>query len=574
MHMHDTDSTGTLELGRTVEEPANQAQQQPIQKTSTDDVAQPRLLAVQSEANRPHYGLRRSPRSLIARRRASTKAKNAEGGVVEQRQTVSTIFETPSDGIEATKVHVSRNEKESKKGERGRRNTTNGKQKKRNRSENQQQSRATNNTAQHDLFLYVTSPAFDTDNSASDTSVHASVLRREFNQTSKRMFLPNDATPKLHKVLAEAGIGSRREMEELIIAGRVSVNSEPAHIGQRILSTDQVRINGKPLKRKLQYKPPRVLLYHKPAGEIVSHADPEGRPSVFDKLPPIRTAKWLAVGRLDFNTEGLLMLTVSGDLANRFTHPRYNVEREYAVRIVGELTESSRQKLLHGIMFEDGSAHFLRIRDGGGEGINRWYHVVLTEGRNRVVHRMFEAVGLIVSRLIRTRHGPISLPRGLKRGRWEELEDNQVRNLMSLVGLKLPTGDKSGRNGTQERRQPDPMQTSMGFIYREPVLTAHDNFNYLRQQGRRANVGSMGKGGSNNSRSSNHSVVDYYNPHSGNMGDGRRNERDIDGNRAPSNSKRAANNFTSSSNPNSKRRLPSPVRVGQRGTHRNRSNNY
>jgi 23S rRNA pseudouridine2605 synthase len=233
-----------------------------------------------------------------------------------------------------------------------------------------------------------------------------------------------------------------------------------------------------------------VLVYHKPAGEIVSHADPEGRPSVFDKLPPMKSAKWLAVGRLDFNTEGLLMLTTSGDLANRFMHPRYSVEREYAVRVVGELSEGSRQKLLQGVELEDGPANFLRIRDGGGEGTNHWYHVALAEGRNREVRRMFEAVGLMVSRLIRTRHGPMALPRGLRRGRWEELDDNEVRGLMAAVGLKAPSEDKGARRATQERRQPDPMQTSMGFISREPVLTAHGRF---EQQGR--GPGRRGPGG-------------------------------------------------------------------------------
>jgi 23S rRNA pseudouridine2605 synthase len=294
---------------------------------------------------------------------------------------------------------------------------------------------------------------------------------------------PDDDAPKLHKVLAEAGMGSRREMEELIIAGRVSVNGEPAHIGQRIMPTDLVRINGKPVKRKLQNKPPRVLLYHKPTGEIVSHADPEGRASVFDNLPPMKTAKWLAVGRLDFNTEGLLMLTTSGDLANRFMHPRYSVEREYAVRVVGELAEGMRQKLLSGVELDDGPANFLRIRDGGGEGTNHWYHVALAEGRNREVRRMFEAVGLMVSRLIRTRHGSITLPRGLKRGRWEELEENDVRSLLASVGLKAPSEEKGGRNAAPERRQPDPMQTSMGFINREPVLMSHGRFDQQPPRG-------------------------------------------------------------------------------------------
>ena len=328
-----------------------------------------------------------------------------------------------------------------------------------------------------DLFAYVSSPAFDADNSGGGGGVRAPMLRRGRApaEKPKRVLSPDDDAPKLHKVLAEAGMGSRRDMEELILAGRVSVNGEPAHIGQRIMPADQVRINGKPVKRKIQSKPPRVLIYHKPTGEIVSHSDPEGRPSVFDKLPTMKTAKWLAVGRLDFNTEGLLMLTTSGDLANRFMHPRYSVEREYAVRVIGELAEGSRQKLLSGVELEDGPANFLRIADGGGEGTNRWYHVSLAEGRNREVRRMFEAVGLTVSRLIRTRHGPVSLPRGLKRGRWEELEDNQVRALMGAVGLKAPTEERGGRGAhgqTQPRRQPDPMQTALGFAG-EPAAGAN-----------------------------------------------------------------------------------------------------
>jgi len=231
-------------------------------------------------------------------------------------------------------------------------------------------------------------------------------------------------------------------MEELIIAGRVSVNGEPAHIGQRILPTDAVRINGKLLQRRVSNKPPRVLVYHKPAGEIVSADDPEGRPSVFDRLPTMKTGKWLAVGRLDFNTEGLLLFTNSGDLANRLMHPRYNIDREYAVRTLGELEEGMRQKLLAGVELEDGTASFTKIVDGGGEGVNRWYRVVIGEGRNREVRRMFEAVGLTVSRLIRTRYGAMTLPSGLKRGRWEELEENDVRNFLEAFGI-----EKKGAQG-------------------------------------------------------------------------------------------------------------------------------
>jgi 23S rRNA pseudouridine2605 synthase len=257
----------------------------------------------------------------------------------------------------------------------------------------------------------------------------------------------------LHKVLAEAGLGSRRDMEELIIAGRVSVNGEPAHIGQRILPADQVRINGKLIQRKVSKRPPRVLVYHKPAGEIVSTNDPEGRPSVFDRLPTMKAAKWLAVGRLDFNTEGLLLFTTSGDLANRLMHPRYGIDREYAVRTLGELEEGMRQKLLAGIELEDGLAQFSKIADGGGEGVNKWYRVTIGEGRNREVRRMFEAVGLTVSRLIRTRYGALTLPKNLKRGRWEEMEEHAVRDLLALSGLEKTSGEAvKGRSGSANRQ--------------------------------------------------------------------------------------------------------------------------
>lgn len=357
-----------------------------------------------------------------------------------------------------------------------------------------------------DLFRFVISEQFDEE----DTVVPRTKAKPVRELTS------DDDAPKLHKVLAEGGLGSRREMEELILQGRVSVNGLPAHIGQRILPADQVRVNGKLIHRKVTTKPPRVLLYHKPSGEIVSQSDPEGRPTVFDSLPRIKNGKWVAVGRLDFNTEGLLIFTTSGDIANRFMHPRYGVEREYAVRTLGELAEADRQALLHGIQLDDGEANFLRIADGGGEGVNQWYHVALTEGRNREVRRMFEAVGLTVSRLIRTRYGQFLLPRGLKRGRWQELEATDVRNLMANIGLKapakaeqgggkggvtklggrkarteaaiagmpmhtgmdgLPRFEKAGGNrggGNAGRGQPDPMQTSMGYIPSGPApLTSH-----------------------------------------------------------------------------------------------------
>ena len=242
---------------------------------------------------------------------------------------------------------------------------------------------------------------------------------------------------KLHKVLADAGIGSRRDMEELIIAGRVSVNGEPAHIGQRVLATDQVRVNGKPLARKPPGRPPRVLLYHKPAGEIVTQDDPERRQTVFEKLPKVSGGRWVAVGRLDINTEGLLIFTTSGELANRLMHPRYEVEREYAVRILGEFTEEQRQRLLEGVQLEDGPAKFSKIEDAGGEGANHWVRVVISEGRNREVRRIFEAVGITVSRLIRIRFGAIQLPRSVARGRYYELAPEWVQAWIHDLGIGI-----------------------------------------------------------------------------------------------------------------------------------------
>lgn len=346
-----------------------------------------------------------------------------------------------------------------------------------------------------DVFSFVTSDSFD--QAVGDQGPASGGNRRQGAvKNVRRDLTAEDDAPKLHKVLAEAGLGSRRDMEELIIAGRVSVNGEPAHIGQRILPNDQVRINGKLIQRKISKRPPRVLVYHKPAGEIVSHNDPEGRPSVFERLPTMKTGKWLAVGRLDFNTEGLLLFTTSGDLANKLMHPRYGIDREYAVRTLGELEEGMRQKLLNGIELDDGIAQFSKIADGGGEGINKWYRVTIGEGRNREVRRMFEAVGLTVSRLIRTRYGMMSLPRGLKRGRWEEMEENAVRDLLSMTGIEKPAaqsapgknrgerqgqsfaeagkgprrgpgqgaGPATGRQGQQGRsRQPDPLQTALGY---------------------------------------------------------------------------------------------------------------
>ena len=280
----------------------------------------------------------------------------------------------------------------------------------------------------------------------------------------KRVLLPEADAPKLHKVLAQAGLGSRLEMEQLILQGRISVNNEPAHIGQRIQFGDSVKFNGKPVRFRIAPPPARVIAYHKPVGEVVTHDDPQNRPTVFRKLPRLQQGKWQSVGRLDLNTEGLLLFTSSGDLANQLTHPRFGLEREYAVRVLGALSKEEKVKLLEGVRLDDGPARFGSIEEGGGEGSNHWYRVTISEGRNREVRRMFEAVGHAVSRLIRIRYGAMLLPRGLKRGAWMELDEGDIRRLMQAAGGAEPRaqqgpregGENAGRgnrNGTNNRNE-------------------------------------------------------------------------------------------------------------------------
>jgi 23S rRNA pseudouridine2605 synthase len=264
---------------------------------------------------------------------------------------------------------------------------------------------------------------------------------------SKRVLQPEADSPKLHKVLAQAGLGSRLEMEQLILEGRISVNGEPAHIGQRIQFGDTIKVNGKPVRVRIAPPPPRVLAYHKPAGEVVTHEDPQNRPTVFRRLPRLQTGKWQSVGRLDLNTEGLLLLTNSGELANRLMHPRFGLQREYAVRVLGALSGEEKQRLLDGVKLDDGMAQFASIEDGGGEGANCWYRVTIGEGRNREVRRMFEAVGHAVSRLIRIRYGAMVLPRGLKRGVWLELDHRDIDRLTTAAGMpQVGEGSSSARN--------------------------------------------------------------------------------------------------------------------------------
>lgn len=224
-------------------------------------------------------------------------------------------------------------------------------------------------------------------------------------------------------------------MEAWIAGGRVTVNDAPANLGQRVAPGDRVKVDGRLLAPRWETRLPRVLVYHKPAGEIVSADDPEGRPTVFDRLPHVRGGRWIAVGRLDYNTSGLLVLTTSGDLAARLMHPRYEIEREYAVRIDGQLSAEEARRLTEGILLEDGPARFDSLSDEGGEGRNRWYRVVLHEGRNREVRRIFEALGRRVTRLMRVRFGSLALPPGLRRGQYRELEDADVARLMSSLAL-------------------------------------------------------------------------------------------------------------------------------------------
>jgi 23S rRNA pseudouridine2605 synthase len=367
---------------------------------------------------------------------------------------------------------------------------------------------------------------------------------------AKRVLSPQPETPKLHKVLAQAGLGSRLEMEQLIMEGRISVNNEPAHIGQRIQYGDQIKVNGKPIRFRIAPPPARVIAYHKPVGEVVTTDDPQNRPTVFRKLPKLSQGKWQAVGRLDLNTEGLLLFTSSGELANKLMHPRFGLEREYAVRVLGALSDEEKQRLLQGVDLEDGRAHFGSIEDGGGEGANTWYRVTISEGRNREVRRLFEALGHAVSRLIRIRYGAMMLPRGLKRGAWVELDEREIRALAQAAGVagtaksatgdgdgEQPGGGKGGRNrrrgsrnagrgsgrdaqsrgqppagqganaggGGQRRKdrggdrserserqgsaQPDPMKTSFGYI-------GADSFTRQRQgQGQGQGQGGNRRGG-------------------------------------------------------------------------------
>ncbi|HEV2321077.1 MAG TPA: 23S rRNA pseudouridine(2605) synthase RluB [Gammaproteobacteria bacterium] len=261
----------------------------------------------------------------------------------------------------------------------------------------------------------------------------------------------DESGERLQKVLAAAGLGSRREIEGWISAGRVSINGKPAKLGDRVGPEDRVNVDGKPVKglERGGDTRRRVILYHKPEGELTTRKDPEGRPTVFEALPRLRGSRWVSVGRLDTNTSGLLIFTNDGALANKLMHPSSEIEREYAVRVLGQVSEEQLKLLQRGVKLEDGMAAFDDIREAGGEGANHWYHVTLKEGRNREVRRLWEAVGLTVSRLIRVRFGNLSLPRNLPRGTWRDATEEEVGEL--LAAAKMPAHKPRPKTGPRKK---------------------------------------------------------------------------------------------------------------------------
>jgi 23S rRNA pseudouridine2605 synthase len=273
---------------------------------------------------------------------------------------------------------------------------------------------------------------------------------------------PDHPAERLQKVLARAGLGSRRTIETWIEAGRIQVNDHLATLGECVSITDEIRLDGKVLALRVLSTPERkIICYHKQIGEVSTRSDPEGRPTVFDNLPVLKHGRWIAVGRLDTNTAGLLLFTTDGELAHRLMHPMYEFEREYAVRVLGEVSEQALQNMLAGVELEDGMAKFKQIVEAGGAGANHWYHVIITEGRKREVRRLWESQNITVSRLMRIRFGPVLMPRGLMSGRYVELDPAMTQTLLELVGLadivKKPAPkppQKTLRRPTQSPRRP------------------------------------------------------------------------------------------------------------------------
>ncbi|GAA3907657.1 23S rRNA pseudouridine(2605) synthase RluB [Halomonas cibimaris] len=281
---------------------------------------------------------------------------------------------------------------------------------------------------------------------------------------------PAPSGEKLQKVLARAGLGSRREMETAIADGRVKVNGALATLGDRVEPRDSVAFDERPVTLKAEQETPRrVIMYNKPEGELCTRKDPEGRRTVFERLPRLKGERWIAIGRLDINTSGLLLFTTDGELANRLMHPSTQIEREYAVRVMGEVKQENVVAMVEGVMLEDGPARFTDVQEFGGEGINTWFHVVILEGRNREVRRLWESQALTVSRLKRVRYGNIFLDKRAKAGEWVELSQDEVDDLAALADLparKVPeltpdeknrwSRDKNKRRPVQAMRNPKP----------------------------------------------------------------------------------------------------------------------
>jgi len=263
---------------------------------------------------------------------------------------------------------------------------------------------------------------------------------------SEKSAAPGDE--KLQKVLARTGLGSRREMERWIEEGRIAVDGKPATLGDRVGAKSRITVDGRALNRQPATQT-RCILYHKPSGEVCSRKDPQGRRTVFERLPTLKTGRWISIGRLDYNTSGLLLFTTDGELANALMHPSANIEREYMVRVMGEVDEDMLRRMIDGIMLEDGIARFTDVQDGGGDGINHWFYVVIMEGRNREVRRLWESQGLTVSRLKRVRYGEVFIPSKVKQGQWVELEPKEIKSLYRMADLPL----KEVKRGTHKERE-------------------------------------------------------------------------------------------------------------------------
>ncbi|MCU7843170.1 MAG: pseudouridine synthase [Candidatus Thiodiazotropha sp. (ex Monitilora ramsayi)] len=287
---------------------------------------------------------------------------------------------------------------------------------------------------------------------------------------------------RLQKVLANAGMGSRREIEGWISAGRVEVNGSVAQLGQRVNPSDAIKVDGRKISvRRLEPPQREVMVYNKPEGELVTRKDPEGRRTVFDRLPKLKHGRWIPVGRLDINSSGLLLLTTDGELANQLMHPSRQVEREYAVRVMGEVTNDQLEELVHGVELEDGPARFEEIVESGGDGINRWYHVVIMEGRQREVRRMWEAVGAKVNRLKRVRYGSVILESALKVGRWRLLADGEINELLKTLGLKSDKKSARGKRPVRGRESASPQRSQS-----KPAKSRHETNAGDRRQGEKS----------------------------------------------------------------------------------------